>query len=80
MRLRTKLVLSVGLFVVVILGTSTFIHIRDLRNEYLDAIEERSEGLAYVISTELPDRYKLIKRVDDALLSSLSLQRIKQAL
>ncbi len=75
--LRTKLLLSAGLIVFVILATSTFIHIQDVRQNYLELIEGRSEGLAYVISTELFDKYKNVPKIDDTVLASLSIQCIK---
>jgi len=55
--LRTKILLSIGLIIFVVLGTSTLIHIQDLRRDYLEAIEWRSEALAQSISSEILKRY-----------------------
>lgn len=44
--LRTKILLSVGVIIFVVLGASTLVHIRDLEQDYLEAIEWRSEALA----------------------------------
>jgi methyl-accepting chemotaxis protein len=57
-RLQTKILLSVGLIIFVVLGTSTLIHIQNLRRDYLEAIEWRSEALAQSISSEILKRYE----------------------
>jgi methyl-accepting chemotaxis protein len=44
--LRTKILVSVGIIVFVMLGTSTLINIRDLKRDYLEAIGWRAEALA----------------------------------
>ncbi len=44
--LRTKVLLSVGLIIIMVLGTNTFVHIRNLRQNYLEAIGWRSEALS----------------------------------
>lgn len=56
--LRTKILLSIGLIIFVVLGTSTLIHIQDLRRDYLEAIEWRSEALAQSISSDILKRYE----------------------
>jgi signal transduction histidine kinase/DNA-binding response OmpR family regulator len=52
--LRTKLLLSVGIIIFVVLGTSTFIHIQQLKRDYLEAIEWRSEALAKGLIDAVP--------------------------
>ncbi len=50
--LRTKILFAVGFIIFGVLGTTTFIHTRNLRRYYLEAIEWRSEGLAQgILST-----------------------------
>jgi hypothetical protein len=44
-RLRTKILFSVGLIIFVVLGTSTLLHIRKLKKDYLEALEWRSEAM-----------------------------------
>jgi len=58
--LRTKILLSVGLIIFVVLGTSTLVHIQDLRQDYLEAIEWRAEALAQNTVREIVEllRYK----------------------
>lgn len=75
--LRTKLLVSVGVIIFIVLGTSSFLHIQDLQRDYLEALEWRSKGLTYVIFTELMDKYKILKKIDDVVLGSMSLQCIK---
>ncbi len=52
-RLRTKILLSVGVIIFVVLGTSTLIHIHNLRQDYLEALTWRSEALAQDIMSEI---------------------------
>ena len=52
--LRTKLLLSVGIIIFVVLGTSTFTHIQQLKRDYLEAIEWRSEALAKGLIDAVP--------------------------
>ena len=62
--LRTKILLSVGLIIAVVLGISTIVHIRDLRRDYLEAIEWRSEGLAHNILKVFADESKIGLKID----------------
>lgn len=75
MRLRTKILLSVSCIVFIVLGTSTLINIRDLRQEYIQAIEWRSDALALGIINEvqLQQKYKpyYVTHIDE-LLKTLS--------
>lgn len=73
--LRIKLLFSEGFILCIVLGTSTFIHIQDLRQSYLEAIELRSEALAQSILNEVTTQQKYQKYYDmdiDLLLASLS--------
>ena len=44
--LRVKILLSVGVIISVVLGTSTLVHIRGVQQDYLEALEWRSQALA----------------------------------
>jgi methyl-accepting chemotaxis protein len=57
--LRTKMLLSVGLIIFVVLGTSTLVHIQDLRRDYVEAIEWRAEGLAHNLFKVFMDEGKI---------------------
>lgn len=52
--LRTKLLFSVGIINLVVLGTSTFIHTQQLKRDYLEAIEWRSEALSNGLIEAVP--------------------------
>jgi methyl-accepting chemotaxis protein len=58
-RLRTKILLSVGFIITVVLGTSTIVHIQTMRQDYLEALTWRSEVLAQNIVTQINDRQSL---------------------
>ncbi len=75
--LRAKILLSVGVIILIVLATSSFIHIRDLQQDYSEALEWRAKGLASVILTELLDKYKLSSKINDTILGTLSLECIK---
>ena len=44
--LRVKILCSVGLIILVVLGTSTLVHISRVQQDYLEALEWRSQALA----------------------------------
>ena len=44
--LRVKILFSVGVIIFVVLGTSTLVHIYGVQQDYLEALEWRSEALA----------------------------------
>jgi PAS domain S-box-containing protein len=44
--LRIKILVSVGIIILVVLSTSTLVHIHDVQQDYLEALEWRSEALA----------------------------------
>jgi hypothetical protein len=46
LRLQTKLLASVGIIIFLVLGMSTYLHIQSLKQNYLGALELRSEALA----------------------------------
>lgn len=58
--LRTQILFSVGFIIFIVLGTSTFIHIRDVKQDYLDAIERQSKALAQgiLIDMKIQEEYK----------------------
>ena len=53
-RLRTKILFSVSLIIFVVLGISTFIHIQELKRDYLEAIGWRSEAMAQGLLKNVP--------------------------
>lgn len=57
--LRIKLLLSVGVIIFIVLGTSSFLHIQDLQRDYLEALEWRAEALAQSIVNAIRERYRL---------------------
>ncbi len=73
MSLRTKIVVSVGFIIVVVLGINTFIHIQDLKRDYLEALEWRSEALVQSLYSQIVDMYTINPQVG-VLLSVLSRQ------
>lgn len=44
--LRVKMLVSIGVVVFIVLGTSTSVHIRGVQQDYLEALEWRSQALA----------------------------------
>ena len=52
LRLQTKILLSMGIIIFVVLVTSTYIHIQDLGQVYLKALEQRSEALAQSVDAQ----------------------------
>ncbi len=73
--LRTKILLSVGCIIVIVFGTSTLVNIRNLKQEYVRAIEWRSDALALGIVNDvrIMQKYKpyYVTHIDE-LLSKLS--------
>jgi methyl-accepting chemotaxis protein len=65
--LRTKLLLSVGVIIFIVLGTSTLLHIRDLQRDYLEALEWRSEALAQSLGSNVIEKYKLNPSINEML-------------
>jgi len=56
-KLRTKMLLSVGTLIVIVLGTSTIFHIRSLKRNYLEALQWRSEALAQILVPKMIELY-----------------------
>jgi multisubunit Na+/H+ antiporter MnhB subunit len=75
--LRAKLLLSVGVIILIVLGISTFLHIQDLQRNSFEAFEWRSKGLANVILFDLLNKYTLGLPIDKAVLGAMSLHCIK---
>jgi methyl-accepting chemotaxis protein len=65
--LRTKLLVSVGVIIFIVLGTSSFLHIQDLQRDYLEALEWRSEALAQRIINDVIEKYKLNPAINEML-------------
>ncbi len=65
--LRTKLLLSAGVIIFIVLGTSSFLHIRDLQRNYLEALEWRAEALAQRIINDVIEKYKLNPAINEML-------------
>ena len=55
--LRTKIVVSVGFIIIVVLGIITIVHVQNLKHDYLEALEWRSEALAQGIYTKVAEMY-----------------------
>ncbi|MDM8556802.1 SpoIIE family protein phosphatase [Desulfococcaceae bacterium HSG7] len=49
LNLRTKILLSTGFIILIALGTSTIFHIQNLKRNYLEALQWRSEALAQIL-------------------------------
>jgi methyl-accepting chemotaxis protein len=56
MSLRKKILFSVGLIIVVVLGSSTIVYIQNLQRDYKEAINFRSEALAQSIVENILSR------------------------
>lgn len=70
--LRTKLLLSVSAIFIILLGTNSFMNIRNLQRDYLGALEWRSEALAQEIVNKVADMYRIESQTGD-MLAALSL-------
>ncbi len=57
LKLRTKILLSVGVIILIVLGTSTIFHIQSLKRNYLEALKWRSEALAQVLVPKVIELY-----------------------
>lgn len=74
--LRSRLMVSVGLIILMVLGTSTWMHINDLKHDYRIALEERSEAMVQGLKNDVMTIYQQELNENDALkaLSRLSVQ------
>lgn len=74
--LRTKILFSVGVIIFIVLGTSTFVHIQNLKDDYLEALTWRSEALAQDLVEGIRELHQFNTNVE-GMLGSLSLHCIK---
>ncbi len=75
--LKTKILLSVGLIIFLVLGTSTIVHVRNLKKDYLEALTWRSEALAYNIINDISSMRSLgLDKLED-MFPPLALRCIK---
>ncbi len=74
--LRSRLLMSVGLIIFVVFGTSTWMHVNDLKRDYRTALEERSEAMVQGIKNDAMNIYQYSAGYEDALkgLGRLSLR------
>ena len=75
--LRAKVLLSVGLIIFLVLGSSTIVHIQDLRRDYLEALTWRSESLAQDIINKIVEMEGLGLRSVEDMFPPLALRCIK---
>ena len=71
--LRVKILISVGIIIFFVLGTSTFVHIREVREDLLEATTLRAEALSQTIVSRVEEDFRDIADVE-SMLSVLSLQ------
>lgn len=76
MKLRTKLILAVGVIIMLALGTTTILNIIDWKQDYLQAIEWRSEALTQTIINNLMTMLEYNPDVQ-GLLEALGLQCVE---
>ncbi len=69
--LRTKILVSVGLIILVVLGSSTFIHLQNLQSDSLEAMNLRSEALAQGIVNDILTRVPLNIDTDEQRLHAM---------
>lgn len=55
--LRSRLLISVGFIIFVVLGISTLMHINDLKHDYLMALEARSEAMVQGLMNDIMTQY-----------------------
>ena len=65
--LQFKLILSVNLIIIIILAMSALIHARYLKQNYLRALQERSEALAQYISIDITQNQRYVLNIQDML-------------
>lgn len=75
--LRAKILLLVGIIISVMLGTSTYVHIRDLQRDYLKALGWRAEALAQDLSNAVQEAQKYGITALQDLAAPLSLRCVK---
>ena len=65
--LRTKILLPVAVIIFIVLGISTIVHINELRRDYLEAVEWRSEALAQNLLIEITATYRYMTNMQSLL-------------
>ena len=65
--LRRKIVASVGMIILGVMGVTTFFHIQYVQNEYFQAVEWRSEILVQSLKKEIIDTYKYLPYTPDSM-------------
>lgn len=65
--LQFKLILWVNLIIIVVLGTSALVHVRYLKQNYLHALQERSEALAQYVSIDITQNQRYVLNIQDML-------------
>lgn len=63
--LQTKIMLFIGMTILVTVGISTFLYVKDLRKNYLEAVEWRSVTLAQSIHSDIHSRYNTFGALAD---------------
>jgi sensor histidine kinase regulating citrate/malate metabolism len=70
--IQTKVFFSVGAIIVLVLGTSTLLHVRDIGQEYLQALTWRAEGMAQALLLPIGEWLKITPGNIQDLLGTLS--------
>ena len=65
--LQFKLILWGNLIIIVVLGMSALIHARYLKQNYLSALQERSEALAQYVSIDITQNQRYVLNIQDML-------------
>lgn len=63
--LQAKIMLFIGVTILITIGISTFLYVKDLRKNYLEAIEWRSVTLAQSIHSDIRSRYNTFGALAD---------------
>jgi len=66
--LKIKILFSIGLTIFLTLGTSTVTHVQDLKKNYLEAIEWRSDTLAQSLGSDIRAKYSFFGETADSAL------------
>jgi len=63
--LQMKILFSLGLIIFIAIGINTLIHVRDLQQNYLEAIEWRSATLAQSLRADISSKYNFYGKLAD---------------
>ncbi|GAK59811.1 methyl-accepting chemotaxis sensory transducer [Candidatus Vecturithrix granuli] len=74
--LRSKILLAIGMVIFVVLGTSTYVHLQVMKQDFLESIKERSEALAQDIINGILEVTRFQQSIEGNL-GALSLRCIK---